>query len=102
MEDVLKWGKVVDVFVPKKKNKEGKAFGFVRFKEVGYPLELERRLDQIWIRTYKLRANSTRFLRGMEGKAEDVRGRGEHEDGYMPLGGHDARLSEEKAKKRAV
>lgn len=90
---------MVDVFVSKKKNKEGKAFGFVRFKEVGYPLELERRLDQIWIGTYKLRANCTRFLRGMEGKAEDVCGMGEHDDGYVPLGGHDSRLSEEKAKK---
>lgn len=52
----MKWGRVVEVFVRGKKNKEGRAFGFVRFKEVPYPQELERRLDQIWIGTYKLRA----------------------------------------------
>lgn len=59
----MKWGKVVDVFVPGKRNKEGKAFGFVRFKDVWYPNELERRLDQIWIGTYKIKANYTRFTR---------------------------------------
>lgn len=62
----MKWGRVVEVFVRGKKNKEGRAFGFVRFKEVPYPQELERRLDQIWIGTYKLRANCTRFLRNKE------------------------------------
>lgn len=62
----MKWGKVVDVFVPSKKNKEGKAFGFVRFKEVLFPNELERRLDQIWVGTYKLRVNYTRFSRNKD------------------------------------
>lgn len=68
----LKWGKVVDVYVPRKKNKDGKAFGFVRFKEVLYPYELERRLDQIWIGSYKLRANCSRFHRQKEDKAMQV------------------------------
>lgn len=58
-----KWGRVVDVFVPKKKNKEGKLFGFARFKDVWYPQELERRLDQIWVGSFKLRVNSMRFSR---------------------------------------
>lgn len=40
-----KWGLVVDLFIPNKKNKDGKAFGFVKFKDVKYPQELERRLD---------------------------------------------------------
>lgn len=61
------WGKVVDVFIPKKKNKEGKSFGFVRFKGVAYPLELEKRLDQLWIGSYKMKVNSNRFVRRMEG-----------------------------------
>lgn len=29
-----RWGKVVDVYLPKKRNKEGKLFGFVRFDQV--------------------------------------------------------------------
>lgn len=65
------WGKVVDVFIPTKKNKEGKAFGFVRFKEVQYPFELEKRLDQIWIGTYKIRANWTRFVWNSKGQNQD-------------------------------
>lgn len=68
----LKWGKVVDVFIPMKRNKEGKAFGFVRFKEVAYPQELERRLDQIWIGTYKLRANCIKIFRKKEQPATNV------------------------------
>lgn len=45
-------------------------FGFVRFKEVAYPMELERRLDQIWIGSYKMRENYTRFSRNMEGQRQ--------------------------------
>lgn len=66
----MKWGKVVDVFVPRKRNKEGKAFGFVRFKDVLYPSELERRLDQIWVGTYKLRTNFARFSRHKDDTAD--------------------------------
>lgn len=67
--DVLsKWGKVVDVYIPRKKNKQGKIFGFARFKDILYPQELKRRLDQIWIGTYKLKANCTRFRRESEGQ----------------------------------
>lgn len=58
-----KWGKVADLFIPKKRNKEGKAFGFIRYQGVQYPQELERRLDQIWIGTFKLRANYIRYRR---------------------------------------
>lgn len=64
----MKWGRVVDVFIPNKKNKEGKSFGFVRFTEVAYPMELEKRLDQLWIGSYKIRANCTRYHRLEEGR----------------------------------
>lgn len=32
-----KWGKVADLFIPKKRNKEGKAFGFVRYQGGAVP-----------------------------------------------------------------
>lgn len=53
-------------FIPKKRNKEGKLFGFVRFEDVVEIRSLEERLDQIWVGTYKLRVNLSRFHRGKE------------------------------------
>lgn len=81
-----KWGTVVDIFVPKKKNKEGKAFGFVRFRDVQYPQELERRLDQIWIGSFKLRANYVRYSRQADRQKEycSGHGRNQHRPGVQP------------------
>lgn len=56
-EMFLRWGKTVDVFIPKKRDKGGRRFGFVRFINVQNSKVLERELDQIWIGTYKLRVN---------------------------------------------
>lgn len=49
------------VYIPKKRNKEGRFFGFVKFQKVSEPKELERRLDQICLGTYKLWVNILRF-----------------------------------------
>lgn len=57
------WGKVVDVYLPKKRNKEGKLFGFVRFDQVLQVQELEVRLHMIWIGLHKLQVNLSRFSR---------------------------------------
>lgn len=59
------WGKVTDVFMPKKKNKNGDRFGFVRFEGVKVARVLEE-LDQLWISSFKLRVNISRFNRGKE------------------------------------
>lgn len=72
----MKCGRVVDVFAPRKRNKEGKAFGFVTFKEVLYPQELERRLDQVWIGTFKLRVNYIRFSRQKKTAAQKTQDNG--------------------------
>lgn len=61
---------MADVFIPNKKNKEGKKFAFVRFREVAFPMELEKRLDQIWIGTFKLRVNCTKFYRRRETQSD--------------------------------
>lgn len=48
----LKWGRVIDVFVPSKRDIFGKKFGFVRFLDVKDPKALEQRLDSLcWVRT---------------------------------------------------
>ncbi|GKU93217.1 hypothetical protein SLEP1_g6825 [Rubroshorea leprosula] len=49
------YGKVVDVFVPNKRDKWGKRFGFVRMVRVMNEYTMEKRLNEIWFGFYKLR-----------------------------------------------
>lgn len=58
-----RWGYVVDVYVPNKRNREGKMFGFVRFDRVSEVKELEDQLRMIWIGLHKLRVNLSKFSR---------------------------------------
>ncbi|GLT82978.1 hypothetical protein SLE2022_012940 [Rubroshorea leprosula] len=51
-----KYGKVVDVVIPSKRDRWGKRFGFVRMLGVQDVKQLEERLNRIWIGSYKLRA----------------------------------------------
>lgn len=53
----LPWGKVIDGYIPRKRDKWGKRLGFVRFIYVQNSKVLEKELDQIWIGTFKLRVN---------------------------------------------
>lgn len=53
-----------EVFIPPKKDKLGKRFGFVRFVDVQDQRILEEHLQDVWIGTYKLRVNIPRFERG--------------------------------------
>lgn len=61
-----KWGRVIDVCIPPKRDKFGKKFGFVRFLDVQQPKVLEQKLDALWIGTYKLRVNIPAFERSDE------------------------------------
>ncbi|KAL6571982.1 hypothetical protein OROMI_012940 [Orobanche minor] len=56
-------GTVLDVFCPKKKDKRGKPFGFVRFPAQYDEREVLVRLNNIWIDSYKLRAYIPKFDR---------------------------------------
>lgn len=49
-----RWGEVVDIFIPKKRNNEGRIFGFVRMSGVDDPSHLARRIDQMFIGDMKL------------------------------------------------
>ncbi|OIW01847.1 hypothetical protein TanjilG_07142 [Lupinus angustifolius] len=60
---LLKWGNVGDVIIPNKRDRRGKRFGFVRFKQnEGKDIPLEA-LYQVWIVNYKVKINSPRFKR---------------------------------------
>ncbi|GKV29208.1 hypothetical protein SLEP1_g38154 [Rubroshorea leprosula] len=58
-----KFGRVLAIYSPPRKDRSGKRFGFVRFLDVRNEWELERHLDQIRIGKYKLWVNKAKFSR---------------------------------------
>jgi RNA recognition motif-containing protein len=58
-----RFGRVGEVYIPSKKDKWGRGFGFVKFFEVENAERLESRLGEVWCGTYKLRINLSRFGR---------------------------------------
>ncbi|KAJ9556366.1 hypothetical protein OSB04_010980 [Centaurea solstitialis] len=56
-------GVVVDLYIAKKRSRWGKRFGFVRFIKVVDWKRLEVDLNNIWVGTYRIRANLARFNR---------------------------------------
>nr|GEW05404.1 putative RNA-directed DNA polymerase, eukaryota, reverse transcriptase zinc-binding domain protein [Tanacetum cinerariifolium] len=64
------YGHVVDSFIPTKRTKEGKRFGFVRFINVFNVERLVNNLCTIWVGRLKLNANLARFNR------ENLKGNG--------------------------
>ncbi|GJV88851.1 nucleotide-binding alpha-beta plait domain-containing protein [Tanacetum coccineum] len=58
-----KYGHVIDSFIPFKKSKDGKRFGFVRFINVFNMERLVSNLCTIWVGRSKLHANVARFHR---------------------------------------
>jgi hypothetical protein len=58
-----KQGRVGEVYMPKKRDKRGNRFGFVKFKEVKNVEALSSRLEDLWVGTYKIRINLSRFRR---------------------------------------
>nr|GFA28286.1 nucleotide-binding alpha-beta plait domain-containing protein [Tanacetum cinerariifolium] len=62
------YGHVVDSFIPFKRDKYGKRFGFVRFINVFNKERLVDNLCTIWIGRYKIQANIAHFQR-LQGKS---------------------------------
>jgi RNA recognition motif-containing protein len=59
----LKFGNVGEVFIPKKLDKRGRRFGFVKFKEVKEVEILSEKLRDVWMGSFKLWVNRSRFSR---------------------------------------
>ncbi|GJT19198.1 nucleotide-binding alpha-beta plait domain-containing protein [Tanacetum coccineum] len=57
------YGHVVDSFIPLKRSKEGKRFGFIRFINVFSVERLVSNLCTIWVDRFKFHANIARFQR---------------------------------------
>ncbi|GKV46852.1 hypothetical protein SLEP1_g53813 [Rubroshorea leprosula] len=49
------YGRVVDVYLPSKRDKRGKRYGFVQLTGVKDEFQMERRLNEMWIGSYKMR-----------------------------------------------
>ncbi|KAL4567957.1 hypothetical protein LXL04_023554 [Taraxacum kok-saghyz] len=56
-------GKVVDVFIPDKKNKEGSFFCFIKFEGINDPQEFESALPELKIWDNTLKVNLAKFPR---------------------------------------
>jgi len=68
-----KWGDVREVFIAKQRNRNGRRYGFVRFKGVEDEYLLERQLYNVIIEGLKLYVNLPRYerLRGGQVKLEE-------------------------------
>ncbi|KAJ9547609.1 hypothetical protein OSB04_020152 [Centaurea solstitialis] len=58
-----KQGQLVDLYLARKRNGRGRRFGFVRFVKVSEWRNLEIKLNEIWLRNFKLRVNLARYGR---------------------------------------
>nr|GEV85773.1 nucleotide-binding alpha-beta plait domain-containing protein [Tanacetum cinerariifolium] len=57
------YGNVIDAFIPDRRSKSGKKFGFVRFIKIFDIDHLVNNLCTIWVGRFKLHANIARFYR---------------------------------------
>ena len=71
-------GDVREVFIAKKRNKNGRRYGFVRFKGVEDMLQLEKKLDNIVFGGLKMFVNIPKFGRAAPGKPQPVDWRRPH------------------------
>ncbi|MCH93535.1 RNA recognition motif, partial [Trifolium medium] len=66
-----RYGRVGDVYIPKKVDKWGRHFGFVKFREVKEIGELNQDLEDVWIGSFKLQVNRSRFDRNEESRKKE-------------------------------
>jgi RNA recognition motif-containing protein len=62
------FGRVGDVYIPKKVNKQGRRFGFVKYRDLKDAVEateLLRCIYDIWFGSFKLRVNRSKFERAI-------------------------------------
>ncbi|MCI16832.1 endonuclease/exonuclease/phosphatase family protein, partial [Trifolium medium] len=86
-----RFGSVTDVFIPKKVDKWGRKFGFVKFKEVRDMEDLSTRLEDVWCGNFKLRVNRARFRKG-DSKAEN---KNSQEENQRKMEANDRRVKDD-------
>jgi hypothetical protein len=68
----LKYGRVREVYIPKKLDKWGRRFGFVKFKEVKDVEAMSASLVDVWLGSFKLRVNHARFSRSEKNEVDPL------------------------------
>ncbi|GAU32574.1 hypothetical protein TSUD_218310 [Trifolium subterraneum] len=81
-----RFGRVGEVYIPDKVDKRGGRFGFVKFREVRDATELLRSISNIWIGSFKLRINLSKFER-RNANVQTAEGRTVGEGGKHVQGG---------------
>jgi RNA recognition motif-containing protein len=66
-----RFGRVGEVYIPNRLDKQGRRFGFVKFRDVRDATELLRAISDIWVGSFKLRVNKARFRRDEEKREPD-------------------------------
>ncbi|MCH84690.1 RNA recognition motif, partial [Trifolium medium] len=70
-----RFGRVRDVYIPSKVDKWGNKFAFVKFREVKEVGELSQSMKDVWLGSFKLRINKSRFDRKEGDKRKEEVGR---------------------------
>jgi hypothetical protein len=63
-ELLARYWKLGEVYIPAKRDKYSKRFGFARFVDVENSQKLLKKIEETWMGTYKIRANLSKFKRG--------------------------------------
>ncbi|GKV21745.1 hypothetical protein SLEP1_g31697 [Rubroshorea leprosula] len=63
------FGKVADVYIPERRDRRGRRFGFVRMAEVSDVRDMERKLNQIWLGSYRLKV---KLAKNMKSEREGI------------------------------
>ncbi|KAD4178000.1 hypothetical protein E3N88_26591 [Mikania micrantha] len=79
-QEFSRFGKVLDVYIAGKKDKSHCHFGFVRFPEVGNPVQLERDLNNIKLKNLKISVNIAKYEK--DGKAQRFHSVQNHRKAY--------------------
>jgi RNA recognition motif-containing protein len=66
-----RFGRVGEVYIPDKRDKQGRRFGFVKYRDVSDAREQLDLVSNIWLGSFKLRVNLSRFAKGAPTKNVD-------------------------------
>lgn len=67
-------GDVCEVFIPERRNSQGRRYGFVRFKGVRDTQQLQKKLDNMVFRGLKINVNVPKYGRAKSGESSTTKG----------------------------
>ena len=78
------YGHVVDSFIPNKRSKSGKRFGFVKFINVFSNDRLVSNISTVWIGRHKLQAHLAKYARPPMNDRSQVNNKGQRNATFLP------------------